>query len=168
MVEVAVNGSPVEALSFVCHRWLMLNKDEQIPFMNRWYISRDLLTNPLSSYSRRSQAQKRGREVVHRLKGVIRRQQFEVILQVCVCMWISTCCSPSILRSLTFTISDLPAATMSYLTCLPHASILRLVTFLSVERHFSIKAHNPNPNPNPNLNPNPIRRYHSFSIKLCF
>ncbi len=64
----------------------MLNKDEQIPFMNRWYISRDLLTNPLSSYSRRSQAQKRGREVVHRLKGVIRRQQFEVILQVCVCM----------------------------------------------------------------------------------
>ncbi len=48
MVEVAVNGALVEALSFVCHR---------------------------------SQAQKRGKEVIGRLKTVIRRQQFEVILQ---------------------------------------------------------------------------------------
>ncbi len=48
MVEVAVNGALVEALSFVCHR---------------------------------SQAQKRGKEVIDRLKTVIRRQQFEVILQ---------------------------------------------------------------------------------------
>ncbi len=48
MVEVAVNGALVEALSFVCHR---------------------------------SQAQKRGKEVIDRLKTVIRRQQFEVIFQ---------------------------------------------------------------------------------------
>eukprot|EP01084_Bolivina_argentea_P164196 285492_1 len=48
MVEVAVNGATVEALSFVCYR---------------------------------SQAQKRGKKVIDRLKTVIRRQQFEVILQ---------------------------------------------------------------------------------------
>ncbi len=40
--------------------------------------------NELIMISRRSQAQKRGEKVIDRLKTVIRRQQFEVILQVCV------------------------------------------------------------------------------------
>ncbi len=66
--------------TFICFR---SDGFVRMPFLTVITVQQDY---PLiiTILSRRTKAQKRGKEVIERLKTVIRRQQFEVILQVCM------------------------------------------------------------------------------------